>query len=198
MALGGFKDFTAEVATSADVDSYLMQGILVFATTAARDSALSGFLEEGRFCYITGTNAIYYYDGSAWVPFSTQWTSFTPAWTGLTVGNGTQQASYRYVAGDMRVRVLVNCGSTTALTGNLVMDIPNSETADSGGGLGNGVIYNDDASRPYFLVIDILPATQELIFYYANETTSGVVTTATPFILAVDDRIRIDVVIPVA
>ncbi len=65
----GFKDFTAGAKLpAADVDDYLMrQTIMVFATTAARDTALSGNLEEGMHAYITGTDALYYYDGSAWV-----------------------------------------------------------------------------------------------------------------------------------
>ena len=40
MAAGlGFKTFTTgEVLTAADVNGYLMQGVLVFASTAARDA----------------------------------------------------------------------------------------------------------------------------------------------------------------
>ena len=43
MAAGlGFKDFTTgEVLTAADVDGYLMQGVWVFASAAARDAAVT-------------------------------------------------------------------------------------------------------------------------------------------------------------
>jgi len=43
MAAGlGFKTFlTGDVLTAADTNGYLMQGVLVFATAAARDSAIT-------------------------------------------------------------------------------------------------------------------------------------------------------------
>jgi len=68
MAAGlGFKDFvTGEVLTAADVDGYLMQGIWVFASTAARDAAVTS-PQEGNFAFTKDTNSLWYYDGAAWV-----------------------------------------------------------------------------------------------------------------------------------
>ena len=68
MAAGlGFKDFvTGEVLTAADVDGYLMQGIWVFASTAARDAAVTA-PSEGNFAFTKDTNGLWYYDGAAWV-----------------------------------------------------------------------------------------------------------------------------------
>ena len=68
MAAGqGFKTFTVgEVLTAADVNGYLMQGVLVFATTAARDSAITS-PQEGQFAFTKDTNSLWYYDGAAWV-----------------------------------------------------------------------------------------------------------------------------------
>jgi len=68
MAAGlGFKDFTTgEVLTAADVDGYLMQGIWVFATTTARDAAVTA-PAEGNFAFTKDTNSLWYYDGAAWV-----------------------------------------------------------------------------------------------------------------------------------
>jgi len=67
MAAGlGFKDFTTgEVLTAADVDGYLMQGVWVFASAAARDAAVTS-PQEGNFAYLKDTNATTYYTGSAW------------------------------------------------------------------------------------------------------------------------------------
>jgi hypothetical protein len=91
MAGLGYKDFTVgQVLTSAQVDGYLMQQtIMVFASSAARTSALSAVLAEGMFSYLTDTNATQYYDGSAWVDISNPGdiTAVT-AGTGLT-GGGT-------------------------------------------------------------------------------------------------------------
>jgi hypothetical protein len=68
MAAGlGFKDFvTGEVLTAADVDGYLMQGIWVFASAAARDAAVTS-PQEGNACYLKDTNEVLTYSGSAWV-----------------------------------------------------------------------------------------------------------------------------------
>ena len=68
MAAGlGFKDFTTgEVLTAADVDGYLMQGIWVFASTAARNAAVTS-PQEGNFAFTKDTNSLWYYDGAAWV-----------------------------------------------------------------------------------------------------------------------------------
>jgi hypothetical protein len=68
MAAGlGFKTFTTgEVLTAADVNGYLMQGVLVFATEAARNSAITS-PQEGQFAFTKDTNSLWYYSGVAWV-----------------------------------------------------------------------------------------------------------------------------------
>jgi hypothetical protein len=68
MAAGlGFKTFTTgEVLTADNVNGYLMQGILVFASAAARDAAITS-PQEGQACYLKDTNQVLTYSGSAWV-----------------------------------------------------------------------------------------------------------------------------------
>jgi len=68
MAAGlGFKTFlTGDVLTASDVNGYLMQGILVFASEAARNSAITS-PQEGQFAYTKDNNSLWYYTGSAWV-----------------------------------------------------------------------------------------------------------------------------------
>ena len=68
MAAGlGFKTFTTgEVLTAADTNGYLMQGINVFATEAARNAAITS-PQEGQFAFTKDTNSTWYYDGAAWV-----------------------------------------------------------------------------------------------------------------------------------
>ena len=72
MAAGlGFKDFTTgEVLTAGDVDGYLMQGIWVFASAAARDAAVTS-PQEGNFAFLKDTNTTTYYTGSAWTNLDT-------------------------------------------------------------------------------------------------------------------------------
>jgi hypothetical protein len=69
MPAGGFKTFIAgEVLDENDINDYLMQGVLVFAGTAARGSAITAPV-EGQFSYLSDTNLVQFYDGSAWVDF---------------------------------------------------------------------------------------------------------------------------------
>jgi hypothetical protein len=68
MAAGlGFKTFaTGDVLSAADVNGYLMQGVLVFASAAARNAAITS-PQEGQFAFTKDTNGLWYYDGAAWV-----------------------------------------------------------------------------------------------------------------------------------
>jgi hypothetical protein len=72
MAAGaGFKTFnTGDVLSAADVNGYLMQGVLVFADAAARDAAIT-LPQEGQFAYLKDTNVTTYYTGSAWANLDT-------------------------------------------------------------------------------------------------------------------------------
>ena len=86
MAAGlGFKDFvTGEVLTAADVDGYLMQGIWVFASAAARDAAVTS-PQEGNFAYLKDTNVTTYYTGSAWANLDTTGMTNPMTTTGDTI-----------------------------------------------------------------------------------------------------------------
>jgi hypothetical protein len=99
MAGAGYKLFnTGDVLTAAQVNTYLMeQTVMRFATTTARDTALSGVLAEGMLCYIDADNNIYKYTGSAWVnidsgstsPLTTKGDLYTYSTTDARLGVGT-------------------------------------------------------------------------------------------------------------
>ena len=84
MAAGqGFKTFTTgEVLTAGDVNGYLMQGVLVFASAAARNAAITS-PQEGQFAFTKDDNTLTYYDGAAWVV-----SGATGDVTGVTAGTG--------------------------------------------------------------------------------------------------------------
>jgi len=53
--------------TAANVQTYLMdQAIPVFASSTARDAAITS-PSEGQHCFLSDTDALQYYTGSAWV-----------------------------------------------------------------------------------------------------------------------------------
>ena len=94
MAGAGYRLFnTGDILTAAQVNTFLQQQvIMVFASSGARTTALSGVLAEGMFSYLTDTNAFQFYDGAAWTDVSNPGdiTAVT-AGTGLT-GGGTSGA----------------------------------------------------------------------------------------------------------
>jgi hypothetical protein len=66
---GGYKLFsTGEVLTAANVNNYLMnQTVMVFASAAARTTALSGVLAEGMISYRSDAKVLEIYNGTSWI-----------------------------------------------------------------------------------------------------------------------------------
>ena len=124
MAAGlGFKDFvTGEVLTAADVDGYLMQGVWVFASAAARDAAVTS-PQEGNFAYLKDTNVTTYYTGSAWANLDT---------TGMTNPMTTTGDTIYSSSGSTPARLGIG---TTGQVLTVAGGIPSWATAASGGGM---------------------------------------------------------------
>ena len=78
---------TGDVLTAAQVQYNLQnQSIMYFATTGARDTALTGVLAEGMACYIAADQSVLVYNGTSWVSFSGDLTALT-AGAGITITN---------------------------------------------------------------------------------------------------------------
>jgi hypothetical protein len=106
MAGAGYKLFnTGDVLTAAQVNTYLQEQVVMrFATTTARDTALSGVLAEGMICYIDADNNLYKYTGSAWVNID----------SGSTSPLTTKGDLYTYSTADARLAVGTNGQVLTA------------------------------------------------------------------------------------
>lgn len=124
MAAGlGFKDFqTGEVLTAADVDGYLMQGIWVFASAAARDAAVTS-PQEGNFAYLKDTNVTTYYTGSAWTNLDTTGMVNPMTTTGDTIYSSSGSTPARLGIG--------STGQVLTVSGG----VPSWATPSSGGGM---------------------------------------------------------------
>jgi hypothetical protein len=135
MAGAGYKLFnTGDVLTAAQVNTYLNeQTVMVFASSAARTSALSGVLAEGMVSYLQDTNAVEVYDGSNWVSIGssgdiTGITTGTDSGLsgGVTSGTATLRlklefdaetgTTYTLVAGNLNQLVTLNNASPITLT----------------------------------------------------------------------------------
>lgn len=102
MAGAGFTTFTdGQVLTAAQVNTFLMeQAVMVFATSAARSTALPS-PSEGMVTYLADSNRIEYYDGAAWQPILDQ--DVIAAKGDLIVGTGDDTVSRLAVGSDNQV-----------------------------------------------------------------------------------------------
>jgi hypothetical protein len=148
MAAGlGFKDFTTgEVLTAADVDGYLMQGVWVFASAAARDAAVTS-PQEGNFAYLKDTNVTTYYTGSAWANLDTTGMTNPMTTTGDTIYSSSGSTPARLGIGIAGQVLQVNSGATA----------PEWATPAAGGGI--TLISETVASALSSLSLSSIPST---------------------------------------
>jgi hypothetical protein len=69
MAGAGYKLFVnGNTLSASDLNTYVQQQtVMVFVDSTARTTALSGVVSAGMISYLTGTNSLETYNGSAWV-----------------------------------------------------------------------------------------------------------------------------------
>lgn len=120
MAGAGYKLFnTGDVLTAAQVNTYLQeQVVMVFASAAARTTALSGVLAEGMVSYLKDTDALEIYSGSAWVGYGSGDITAVVAGTGLSGGATSGSATL-----SLTIPVVESSGGTnqtTYATGDLL------------------------------------------------------------------------------
>jgi hypothetical protein len=113
MAAGlGFKTFnTGDVLSAADVNGYLMQGILVFASATARDAAITS-PQEGQFAFLKDTNVTTYYTGSAWANVDTTGMTNPMTTTGDVIYSSSGSTPARLWLGTAGQVLRVNSGAT--------------------------------------------------------------------------------------
>jgi hypothetical protein len=154
MAAGlGFKDFaTGEVLTAADVDGYLMQGVWVFASAAARDAAVTS-PQEGNFAYLKDTNVTTYYTGSAWANLDT---------TGMTNPMTTTGDTIYSSSGSTPARLGIG---TTGQVLTVAGGVPSWATPAAGGGKVLQVVFASTSTE-----------TSSSSDTFADTTLSGTIT----------------------
>ena len=86
-------------------DNLMQQVIAVFSSTTTRDATITSPV-EGQFVYLTDTDVLTYYDGSAW-------TNFGAGAPSVSEKTGT---TYTIAAGDAQTTVFVNNATGTTVT----------------------------------------------------------------------------------
>lgn len=127
----GFYDFVAGAKPLAtEWDDYISkQVVMTFATTSARDTALSGHVREGMYADAQDTDRLMRYNGSAWVPSSGRWGT-TVTRSGQSVANGvlgtisfdteTQDTDGYITVTSTTVTIPSNLGGIYGVTGTVV------------------------------------------------------------------------------
>jgi len=127
MAGAGFKTFVnLTTLPASDVNNYLMeQSLMVFASAAARNSALTS-PAEGMHAYLSDVNQVTVYDGTSWRPINaSSWTSYSPTLVNVTLGTGgTSVFAYSVSGTTVSVRGVITFGTGGALTGSPTFTFP--------------------------------------------------------------------------
>jgi len=114
MAGAGFKNFVnLTTLPASDVNNYLMeQSLMVFASAAARNSALTA-PAEGMHAYLSDVNQVTVYDGTSWRPINaSSWTSYSPTLVNVTLGTGGTSV-FAYSVSGTTVSVEATKGSSS-------------------------------------------------------------------------------------
>lgn len=182
MAAGqGFKTFnTGDVLSAADVNGYLMQGILVFASATARDAAITS-PEEGQFAFLKDTNVTTYYTGSAWANVDTTGMTNPMTTTGDVIYSSSGSTPARLGIGTAGQVLTVNSGATApewaAAAGG---GSPDYQLINAGGTAltGAATITVSGISGKNNLLIEVVGASAINALPYINIRFNGVSTNA--------------------
>lgn len=190
MALG-FTDFTTGQQLTADLmDGVLRQTVMYFASASARDSDLSGVVAEGMVCYLADApKRLMYYDGTIWRYIQSEWTSYTPTWQNVTVGNGTSTGEYRYRGDDLEVNARFILGSSSSVSSNVMLAVPDGQTVTGIVALGTAT-FVDSSTKEWIGVARSIAADTSITFYHGS-TGTGNVSATDPFTFGTGDEIRV-------
>jgi hypothetical protein len=169
MAGAGYKLFnTGDVLTAAQVNTYLNeQTVMVFASAAARTTALTSVLAEGMVSYLQDTNAVEVYNGSAWVGVSGAGdVTEVQAGVGISVASGTGP-----------IPVITNSSTDLITTaGDILYGTAADTVARLGIGTANQVLkVNSGATAPEWAVdptTDVVTTAGDLIYGTAADTVA--------------------------
>lgn len=135
--MAGFKDFAdGNFFTAAEVDGYLMQQtVMRFTTASLLVSQLSAVKTPGMLAWAADTGITYQYNGTVWLPQSSDWQTYSAAFTAggvnVTVGNSTVISRWRYAGGDIEAYYKFVVGSTANMqSGNYAWGLPVSVHTD--------------------------------------------------------------------
>lgn len=168
----GYKTFTAgSVLTASDVNNYLMeQSVMVFATTGARDAAITA-PESGMLAYINSgdiNEGLYFYDGGSWwrgPSWNSPW-GVVPTSSGGTNGVAFNEAMSLTIASGSNSDTAIVGGSftiTTRASRVYRLTVTTSVTAATTGGAGTLAIDDGAGGIRYRYTFPVSSASGETV-----------------------------------
>jgi len=124
------------------------------------------------------------------------WQDFTPNWSGLTEGNApTTIYKYCQINEIVFVKLYVQFGSTTAITGSVTFEPPvASDNYFSEWSQGN-VLCEDNTGSDYWGTTFRLNATTASLFVYNSSSTylsASALSSSVPFTWTTDDKLSVE------
>lgn len=190
-----YKTFVAgDVLTATELNDYLMnQSVMVFTNATARDTALTS-PTEGMFAYLTASDHLTIYNGSAWVITDTSWNSYTPTLYGFTQGTGaTTQAYYARIGKTVVVQGYITMGTTApTFTSQMQISLPvDQASSNRSSSVGTAFMRDVSGAASYLGSIYLTSTPGRISFQAVNASgtyaTLSNVTGTVPFTWALDD-----------
>lgn len=196
----GHKTFTSTTLSASDMNDYLMkQSVMSFATTAARDSALSGVVREGMHAYTQDTDTVWLYTNTGvasaqWVRYSSPWTDWSsPSFSsGVTAGDGTFDVVSRYERGSLHIRGQFTLGSTSAISSVPQFDVSSYMTSTATHVSGGMAAVRDTSAARWYNGSAIVGIGGDFIVI---QTDGGPIDSTTPFTWTSGDLILWDILV---
>lgn len=139
MAGAGYRDWTAgDIPTADQFDTFLQhQTVMVFASAAARDTALSLVKSNGMYAYQTDSKRLWAYDGAAWniVHEARQSWNLTAVTQSGSVSCTTTRGWYQRSHGVWRAQIALSITGTGVTNNAVTVGVPItlSDVNDVGG-----------------------------------------------------------------
>lgn len=178
--------------------------VRVFTSTADRDQAITT-PKDGQVVYMNtgdGTEGVYSYNGSAWVPSGNtlDWQTWTPALTAVTtnptLGTGSAVAGRYAQVGKVvtaQFRITFGTSGVAAGTGGYRVSLPVTPESTLTWFVGSYWAFDSSGSASTMGQIAIDAGTSVLRFFYPATWPSGTsseVAATTPWTWAASDQIR--------
>lgn len=155
--MGYFDKSPGDTLTAANVDTLMLQSVMRFASSSARDTALSGVLAEGLMSYEDDVNSLKLYNGSAWTIVSEPSQSWSP--TISQPGSISKTVNWGFYQRTNGIYI-ANCKLSITGSGTAVNAITVSAPLTQVVGFGSFVFY--DTSNSYYRSGAVLPQSTTL------------------------------------